>query len=330
MVVSTGLLLGPPLGGYIISLAGWRWIFLINIPVCIFGIYFTRRFLGDFPISDPGKNISYRGAASLSVGLLTLMFAIMFFGRNMIGSQYVAGILIVSGMMFILFFYFENNQATRLIGLEIFKNRIFALSTTAMFLVFVSLASVTVLMPFYLEQVKHLEPRQVGLFLMVIPICTFFSAPLAGYLSDRIQARYITTIGISIMCLGVYYTKLLGENTDTLTIIKVLAAVGIGMGFFMTPNTSSIMGSVAKNQVGIASGINATIRTLGISFGVGLTIGIFEFYRGKLFELNQDELISFLGGYHTVYDYVIFIILAALLFSWLRGKNIRRKEIQSL
>ena len=72
MVVSVGLMLGPPLGGLIIGMAGWRWIFFVNVPVSLLGVYFTIRFIGDFPISDPGKKISIPGAGSLSLGLLLI------------------------------------------------------------------------------------------------------------------------------------------------------------------------------------------------------------------------------------------------------------------
>ncbi|PKK84882.1 MAG: hypothetical protein CVT49_01635 [candidate division Zixibacteria bacterium HGW-Zixibacteria-1] len=304
MVVSVGLMLGPPLGGFIIGLAGWRWIFFVNIPVSILGFYFTVKFLGDFPISNPHKKIGVPGAASLLLGMLTLMLTLLLYSRGQLGTALSAGLLLVSGLLFAMFFYFENNPATRLIGIEIFKNRVFVFSGAAMLMVFIALISVTILMPFYLEEVKLYQPEQVGFFLMITSVCGFMLAPLAGYLSDRIQARVISTAGAAIMFIGFLFIRRLDGQTSMWGIALPLAIIGVGMAIFGTPNTSGIMGSVAKHQLGSASGMIATLRTLGIALGAGFS--------------GQD---AFLSAYQSVYNITIFILLAAIVFSLVRGRN---------
>ncbi len=321
MVVSTGLLLGPPLGGFIIGLFGWRWVFFVNIPVCIAGVYFTQKFISDFPIPDPERKIPIPGSTALALSLLTMLISIMIFSKKIISLPVLIGLLAAALLFFILFLYFENNPNTRLIGLSIFKNRIFSLSAGTMLMVYIALASVTVLIPFFLEQVWGLEPQEVGLYLMIIPICILFVAPLAGYLVDKIQARIITTIGISIMTVGLYLTRELHAASSTFEIIRVLVLIGVGMGLFSTPNTSSIMGSVDKEQLGTASGINSTIRTLGIAFGVGIAISIFEYFRLHAVSLGMKSTEAFMYGYHTVYKYIIYIVLAAIIVSWFRGRE---------
>jgi len=321
MVVSTGLLLGPPLGGFIIGLFGWRWIFFVNIPVCIAGVYFTQKFISDFPILDPERKIPVPGASALALGLLTMMISLMIFSKKVISLPVLIGLLSVAVLFFILFLYFESNPKTQLIGLKIFKNRVFSLSAGAMLMVFIALASVTVLIPFFLEKIWGLQPQEVGLYLMIIPVCILFVAPLAGYLSDKVQARIITTIGIAIMTVGLYLTRELHADSTSFEVIRVLILIGIGMGLFSTPNTSSIMGSVDKEQLGTASGINATIRTLGIAFGVSIAISIFEYFRSHAVKEGMGVDEAFMFGYHTVYKYIIYIVLAAVIVSWFRGND---------
>lgn len=321
MVVSTGLLLGPPLGGFIIGLFGWRWIFFVNIPVCIAGVYFTQKFISDFPILDPERKIPVPGASALALGLLTMMISLMIFSKKVISLPILIGLLSVAVLFFILFLYFESNPKTQLIGLKIFKNRVFSLSAGAMLMVFIALASVTVLIPFFLEKIWGLQPQEVGLYLMIIPVCILFVAPLAGYLSDKVQARIITTIGIAIMTVGLYLTRELHADSTSFEVIRVLILIGIGMGLFSTPNTSSIMGSVDKEQLGTASGINATIRTLGIAFGVSIAISIFEYFRSHAVKEGMGVDEAFMFGYHTVYKYIIYIVLAAVIVSWFRGND---------
>jgi len=323
MVVATGLMLGPPLGGFIIGLSGWRWIFFVNIPICILGIYFTNRFIADFPVSDPKKKIGLPGAASLSLGLLLMIATLLLFSRQTLTLPYSIILLLISCLLFALFFYFESKPQTRFIGIDILKNRVFAFSGIAMLLVFISLISVTILIPFFLEQIKNLKPQQVGLFLMIVPVCNFFFSPLAGYLSDRIQTRFISSFGIGLMIIGICLIKAFNQHTSSTDIALPILILGIGMAFFTTPNTSTIMGSVNKFQLGSAAGILATIRTLGCSLGVGLSIAIFSFYRNSYPGGNLDGVNAFIYGYQSVYNIILFVIILAAVFSLARGKNLK-------
>jgi len=322
MVVSAGLMLGPPLGGFIIAAGGWRWIFFVNVPFGLLCIYFTEKFIRNFPISNPDKKIALPGAISLSIALLSLMLSLSFYSSQILGLHYLAGLLLVSAIFFGLFLYFESDPDTRLIGLGIFKSRVFTFSGLAMFLVFISLSAVTILMPFYLEQIKNLNPEDVGLILMVIPVCGFIMAPVAGYMADRLQARLISTLGVIIMLIGTIFVGRLGIDSTIYHVIFALLMIGIGMGIFATPNTSSIMGAAKKHQLGAAAGILATIRSLGMTFGIGLAIAILNFYQNMLLKADGSKPDAFIKGYHSVYKFIIIVMIMAILFSYVRGKNL--------
>ena len=325
MLVYAGLMLGPPMGGFLIALGGWRWIFFVNVPVSILGVYFTIRYIRNIPAIEPGKKIGAPGSISLSLGLLALMFALLMFSRGILDTTYSSGILLFSIILFGFFFYFENNPKTQLIGVSIFKNRHFIFAGGAMLLIFIALIAVTILMPFYLEQVKMYRPEQVGLFLMITPICGFFLAPAAGYLSDKFRASLIATLGAAIMIIGYYFIRQLNAQTSLTGIILPLVLIGIGMAIFSTPNTSSIMGSVTKYQLGSASGILATLRTLGITLGAGFAIGIFSYYKKMYIQDGMAEAKAFIKAYNSVYDITIFVLLLAVLFSLVRGNTKKSK-----
>ncbi len=325
MVVSVGLMSGPPLGGLIISSIGWRWIFFVNIPVGLLGIYFTTKYIKDFPATDPTRKTSLPGAVSLSTAFLALMLAIMLYSKDAIRVPPMLALLVLSVAAWFLFFYFESRPDTRLVGLDIFKNRVFSFSGSSMLLVFVALSSVTILMPFYLEQIKNFTPDRVGFYLMTIPVSTFVMAPLAGYLADKVEARYISTLGIFLMLIGFMLIRRLGIDSTPFQIIAVLVLVGLGMGIFSTPNTSTIMGAVNRTQQGSASGIISTIRTLGMSLGVGMTIALFGIYKDRVGAEGLSEASRFVFGYNAVYGIMIFVILGAGVFSFIRGNNIRGK-----
>jgi len=326
MVVSVGLMTGPPLGGFITGLFGWRWIFFINIPVGLIGFFLTLKFLRNFPILNPERKISIPAAITLSATTLSIMLTILMFSRDTAYSELKYIMFFGSLLLIVLFLYFEKNRRTQLIGLDIFKNRLFAFSTVAMFLVFVSLASITVLMPFFLEHVKLFKPQEVGLLLMVIPICGFLISPLAGYMSDKIQPRFISTFGISLMLCGIYLLRFLNAETSSLHIILILILPGVGMALFTTPNTSVIMGSVQKSSLGVAAVINAATRTFGLALGVGLSMALFEYFENRYLFSGSDTINAFISSYRTVYYYIILIIIPGLLFSWYRGNRKTNKE----
>lgn len=324
MVVSVGLMSGPPLGGLIISTIGWRWIFYVNIPVGLLGIYFTMKYINDSPAINPDRKTSLPGAASLSTGFLALMLAIMLYSKEAIRLGPMLALMAVALAAWFMFFYFESRPDTRLIGLDIFRNRVFSLSGISMLLVFVAMSSVTILMPFYLEQIKLFTPDRVGLYLMIVPVTTFIIAPLAGYLADKIESRYISTLGIFFLLLGLLLVRRLDIDATIFQIIIVLIFAGLGMGVFSTPNTSTIMGAVSRTQQGAASGIISTIRTLGMSLGVGLTIAFFGIFKDRCGGADVTETTRFIFGYQSVYSIMIFIIVAAGIVSFIRGKRIER------
>ncbi len=327
MVVSAGLMLGPPLGGFIVGGLGWRWIFFVNLPLGLLGIYFTARYIADFPVTAPDRRIHLPGAGSLSLGLLIMMLAFSLYGRHILGPSAITGGIVTAGAFFAMFLYFENSPKTRLIGLDIFKSRVFSFSSLALFMVFIGLAAVSVILPFYLEQIKKFEPQKVGLILMVVPICGFMTAPLAGYLADKFQARIISTAGVVILLIGVWLVRSLGTSSSPQTIITSLAFVGFGMGIFGTPNTSSIMGAARKMQLGSASGILSTLRSLGMAFGVGLSMAILNYYQNLFLKTNADNDAAFLFGFEMVFNFVLVVVLIGAILSLERGKNLAEKEV---
>jgi len=135
---------------------------------------------------------------------------------------------------------------------------------------FVAIAGVFILLPFYLEDVLHYNTQQVGLLLAVVPVGLGIFAPLSGALSDRFGARPITVLGLLTLLVG--YVALIGLSTETTTwgYILRLIPIGIGMGIFQSPNNSAIMGSVPRERLGVASGLLSITRTLGQTIGIAL------------------------------------------------------------
>ncbi|MDO8683662.1 MAG: MFS transporter [Armatimonadota bacterium] len=268
-VVAVGLTFGPAAGGYIIKYLGWRWIFFINVPVAVIGVPLIYRFLRESVVSREEK-FDIPGAALLFFSLSCLLIALSYgndFGWASWKTLALAAGFVTFGVLFIRW---EQRVPNPVFHLELFRNKIFMLSSTAAYISFISLFSVAVYMPFYLMQALEFSPVTTGQILMLVPATMSFIAPLSGWLSDKFGPRVLSSIGMATMSIGLFSLSRLGVKETASDIIWRLLLAGIGSGIFQSPNTSAILGAVPRNMLGVASGMVAMMRNLGMVSGVAL------------------------------------------------------------
>jgi EmrB/QacA subfamily drug resistance transporter len=268
-LVSVGIVLGPAIGGIILDLASWHWIFLVNLPIGIAAVVLAIIYLPNFqPVGD--QRFDYAGAITLFIALLALLMG-MTLGPEMRFDNPLIVALLIGGVIFsIAFVMIELRVDQPMIELRLFRNSIFSSDLFIRLLSFIGISGLSLLMPFYLEIVRGYDPRQVGLLLAVTPIGIGLSSPFSGTLSDRLGTRLISFIGLIILALGYYAVSTLDAETSLLGYILRSAPVGFGMGIFQSPNNSSVMGSVPRDRYGIASGLLSITRTLGSTAGVAV------------------------------------------------------------
>jgi EmrB/QacA subfamily drug resistance transporter len=271
-----GLTVGPSLGGWLTQSFGWRSIFYINVPVGLIAFGLSLAFIEvDRPDSKKREPFDFLGAVLFSTGLIALLIGLnqgQSWGWLSLTSL---GCLLISAILLSFFVWFELKSQSPLLDLSLFKNRLFSACTASAVLNYVSIYSILFLLPFYLIQGRGFNPAQAGLILTAQPLMMAIAAPVSGALSDRLGSRILSTLGMAILCLGLFFLSRLGPNSSILEIIISLATAGLGTGMFVSPNTSALLGSAPRQRQGIASGILATARNVGQVFGVGLAGAIF-------------------------------------------------------
>lgn len=284
-VVSVGIVVGPTLGGLLLDAFSWHWIFFVNVPVGIVGIILALRYVPNVRPSGRQK-FDFPGAALLFASLLSLLLALTRGQELGFGAP---SILLLCGAFVLclaLFIVVELRTAQPMIDLRLFRNRLFSINLSMGLLAFVAVAATTLLLPFYLENMRGYAPRQVGLMLALIPAFLGVVAPLAGSLSDRLGTRPISMLGLVIVLAG--YLVMSGFDTQTTLFGFALGVmpIGLGMGFFQSPNNSAVMGAAPTERLGIASGLLAVSRTLGQITGIAtlgaLWAGRVAFYAGEI------------------------------------------------
>jgi MFS family permease len=140
---------------------------------------------------------------------------------------------------------------------------------------YICVYTIVFLMPYYLIQGRGLNTAQAGLLLTAEPIMMAIAAPISGAYSDRIGSRWPGMAGMALMGVGLFLLAGLGARTSLIFAGLALAVAGLGTGMFISPNTSALMGSAPKQRQGIASGVQAAARNMGMVLGIGLAGAIF-------------------------------------------------------
>lgn len=271
-----GLSAGPALGGLLTQSLGWRSVFYINVPIGLLAFLVSVFAIRpDHPTEVTRERFDWTGALLFSAGLISLLLGLNKGSDWGWSSLPVLGSLAIAIVLLALFILVESRTASPMLDLTLFKNRLFSASTGSAVINYICLYSVLFLMPFYLIQGRGLNPAQAGLLLTAQPTVMAISAPISGALSDKIGSRFLATIGMAIIGLGLFLLSRLSLGSVNWQIVLGLAVTGLGTGVFISPNTSALMGSAPRQRQGIASGILATARNVGMVLGIGLAGAIF-------------------------------------------------------
>lgn len=273
-----GLTTGPFLGGWLTDHFSWHSVFFINVPIGLLAIWLSLTVIPREAPAEQREHFDLIGAFTFAAGLIALLFALDQ-GHNLgWTSPLILGSIAASLLILGLFVWIELHVTSPMLELSLFKRRIFAVSTISPILNYVCVYSVLFLMPFYLIQGRGLPASQAGLILTAQPIVMAVSAPISGSLSDRVGSRLPTSLGMLIFACGLFLLGHLTTESPFNLIVLGLAIGGLGTGLFVAPNNSALMGSAPRDKQGIAAGVLALARNVGMALGVGLTGAIFNTY----------------------------------------------------
>ncbi len=270
-----GLTVGPSLGGWLTDQFSWRAVFMINLPVGLIALLLSVRFIRrDAPlqIKEP---FDWIGALLFMAGLVALLLGLNQ-GHNWgWTSPIILGLLSASLLLLALFVGRQRVVASPMLDLSLFQHRLFSASIGAAVLNYICVYSILFLMPFYLIQARGFTPSVAGQFLSVQPLVMAVAAPISGTLSDRIGVRLPSTLGMGLLAMGLFLLSRLGATSPPGAIISSFVVSGLGIGIFISPNNSALLGSAPFHRQGIAAGLLATARNVGMVLGIGLSGAIF-------------------------------------------------------
>jgi len=268
-LVSIGIVVGPSLGGFIVDQWSWRWIFIVNLPIGIFGTAAAHRFIPDVP-PPGGQRFDFKGATVFFVSLLTFMLGLSLAQTQGFGSTAVLALLTTGILAMAAFIMIERRVDQPMLDLKLFSNRLLTINLITGWMTFFAIAGLFILVPFYLENVLGATPRQVGLLIAPAPLLLGLSAPVSGAISDRVGPRKVLVVGLAILVGAYSLMLLLRPDSPTWLIMVVMAPAGLGMGIFQSPNNSAVMGSASAERLGVTSAMLTITRNIGQLTGIAV------------------------------------------------------------
>ncbi len=292
--VYAGISCGPFFGGYLVAWFGWRSLFYLLIPLGLSTWLVTSfKIRGEWAPAS-GEPFDLRGALVYGFSVMLLVSGVATLGHG----WWAWGLVVIANIGFVLFLRQERRTPYPLLNIRLLsENRVFALSNLAALFNYAATFGVTFFMSLYLQYVKGLGPQQAGTVLIVQPIVQTIFSPLCGRLSDRIPASLVATTGMALCACGLSVAAFLSASSSFAQVLVLLVFMGLGFALFSSPNTSMIMGSVEPRYLGVASGLNASMRTLGMVSSMMIITLVFSFLmHGQ--EVTAETQPAFLKSMH--------------------------------
>lgn len=309
--VALGSMTGPTLGGMILTVLPWTYIFLINIPVGVLSFLIGLRTLPNKKPAKPGR-LDAKGSVLLLLSIL-LLFGSFTLLQNGVSLPIIIGI-IAGAVFLVLFIMVEKRMDDPLVPIGIFKNKMFSLNLFTMLTAFIAIGANNIIMPFYLQDARQFSPGMAGLLMTVIPLITAVMGPISGTMSDHIGSELPTMIGLIFTTVGLALMTMLGIDTTIAVIILFLAVIAVGSALFQSPNNSLVMGSVSRDELGLVGSLAGLVRNMGMS--VGITAGTSLLY-SRMSDMAGYRVTNYIPGQPDVFLYglrAVYIMLAVVVF----------------
>ncbi|PUA16661.1 MFS transporter [Glaciimonas sp. PCH181] len=267
MVVASSLAAGPAIGGAMLSVLSWPWLFAVNVPIGIVTLILARRVLP----TDHGRGGKFDVAGALLSGLALAAIVLGVDGlsrHDSIGNELIfAAVAILSIVLFIIR---QKRAAAPLLPLDIFSSIRFSMAVATSVCSFIGQGIAFIALPFLFQGAYGFSPLMSAALFTPWPVAIMITAPIAGRLADRYSAALLSTCGLAVYTLGLVLLTLLGKHPSVLDILWRAFICGLGFGFFQSPNNRELMTNAPRSRSGAASGVLAIARTFGQSLGAAL------------------------------------------------------------
>jgi EmrB/QacA subfamily drug resistance transporter len=274
-VTGIAVAVGPVVGGALVSWLSWRWIFFVNLPVGIFALLVTLRRVAESR-NPNARHVDIPGLVTFSLGLGLLVYGLIRSSEDGWGAANVAGSLIAAVALLAAFVVAELRGREPMFDLTLLRNPTFVGGLVAAFSISASIFAAFPYLVLYMQGALGYSAIEVGVRFLVLSVPTFFVAAVAGRLTNSVPARWLIGPGFLFVGAALLLMRGIEPGMSWTHLIPGFVLAGIGSGLINVPLASTAVGVVEPARAGMASGINATFRQVGIATGVAALGAIFS------------------------------------------------------
>lgn len=328
VAVSLGLMTGPSVGGLLLELYSWRALFLITVPVGLVFSLFAGHTLPAKANRVVSHTMDWPGSLAWAAALTFAALAITHATAPDWSPTAIICLLLAGTAAGALFIRIESLVQHPLLPISLLRKRFFSMAMISAVFSFMVLFSVIMLIPFYLDRILRLPSSQIGLVMMAIPASVMGVAPLAGWLSDQIGAKILTTSGLLLATAGLYLLTGLTPASTPAAIAARLAVIGCGQALFLSPNSSSVLRHVGRKQAGSSAALLATARNLGMLLGIAQAALVFSLFFSRLTggldmkDFSPEQVGPFMAALKGAFWAAAAVGFLGALTSWSREKGL--------
>lgn len=304
--------LGPVLGGYLVSQASWRWIFLVNIPVAALVMLVTALHVPETSAPNRVPGVDVAGSILAVAGLGGSTWALISLGDRGPGAV-VAAAGIGGVFALVAFVFVERRTANPLIPPRIFRSRQFTAANVVTFLIYGGMSGVFFLLVVHLQQVAGFSPIAAGTALIPVTALMLLLSARAGALAQRIGPRLPMSLGPLIIAAGMLLMVRIGSDANYVTEVLPAAIVfGLGLALTVAPLTATVLSAAKDSMTGIASGVNnAVSRAAGL-----LAVAVLPVVAGLTGDAYRDP-VAFAAGFRVAITLSAASVAIGGIIAWL-------------
>lgn len=315
-----GMAVGPIFGGWLVATFGWPAIFWGRAPVALVIGLLSFWMIRDLSAERATGRFDIGGAATLGLAMVALLFGINQAGAGTANAAVPVALFALAAALFAVFVGLESRLTAPMVDLALFRNRLFTAANLTNLLSNLTMFGVWLLVPYYLVNGLGLAAVVSGLFLSCVPAATSLVAPLSGWLSDRIGTWSLSLGGLVLQVIALFWIARLDADSSLVQVAASLILLGIAIGFFLSPNISFIMGSVPRDQLGVASGMVTTMRSLGVVTGVAALSAIYAARSAEYAPAPESGFVVL--AFQDAFTFAAVLCLVAVGLALIRGRPV--------
>lgn len=276
-IAGLGIAVGPVVGGAVVDGLNWQWIFWLNIPVGLLALPFAARMLSES--FGAARALDLPGLVLSAGGVLALVWGVIHGADDGWTAPAVLAALIGGGLLLAAFVVWENKTTDPMLPLHMFASRGLSLSYLISFAFSAGVFGAIFLLAQYFQVVQGYSPLESGVRTMPWTMVPMVVAPLAGLVIDRVGPRLLIAAGQVCLAISLAWMALIiTVDLPYLNFVAPFVLGGIGMGLTFAPSSTIVMDSAAPDDQGMASGINSTVREVGVAMGIAVLASVFASY----------------------------------------------------